>query len=123
MNECQLRSDGGAVRFSYLCPVIIKIRKRIFFGLFFININSQSGCFVDKHVTFFNPWCTGEYLPGKLIEINHFLDTEIPDGQIDMSIGRMSNRGSVTRTMPCCSDIEPFSQPGNFHSRGDPSDL
>ena len=92
-------------------------------GLFLIHIYAQPRCFMDKHIPVFDGGRTRKNLPGEFIELLALLYAEIPYCQVNMRVGCMPHGGGIAGTVPGGSDIEPFTEPGHFHGRGDPSYL
>lgn len=94
-----------------------------FFGELLVDINAETGRFVDKHVAVLNGGAAGKNFSCFFAEVDALLDTEVPDGQIQMRIGGMADRGDIPGAVPGAANVEPFSEDRDLSRHTKPSHL
>src|SRR5580704_2678057 len=81
---------------------------RIFIRQFLVDIYAKTGRFIDIHITFLQFGATREHLPDRVVEEDRLLYAEVPDGEVDVTLGSVTDGRYVAGAMPTGPDIEKF---------------
>jgi hypothetical protein len=82
---------GGAVGPADGLPIAAG-RRRVLGGQLFVEVHAETGGLVDIQVAFLEGGRAGEDLAGPLVEGDTLLNAEVPDGQVQVGVGRMAAR-------------------------------
>lgn len=83
---------GCPIIFAELGPVGVHfVRNGVFCSSFFVDVNAKAGSFIYIHKPIFHIRRAGENFECLFVEKNRLLNTEVPDGEVDMRIGGVAN--------------------------------
>ena len=98
----------GSVTPADWTPAARMFGQREFSGEFFVDVDTESGSFVNVHVAILDSRTSGEVLSGFIVKTNRLLDPEVRNRQIEMRISSVTYRRDISRSVPCRADIKPF---------------
>jgi hypothetical protein len=111
-------------RESESCPRRERL-ERILRCHFFVDVDADSGCFVDLHISLLHLWTAGKGFLNYLgpAEIHIFLNAEIRDGEIHVALGGVIDRIDVSRAVPASADTKGLGQAGDLQAGSNAADM